>query len=92
MLTLEITSQFRRDYKRIRKRGYDLSLLKAVIDTLLAGQQLAPRYRDHALTGDMKAFRECHIQPDWLLIYRIEAHQLILLVSRTGTHADLFDA
>ena len=91
MLTLEITSQFRRDYKRIRKRGYDLSLLKAVIDTLLAGQQLAPRYRDHALTGDMKAYRECHIQPDWLLIYLKENDVLILTLVDMGTHADLFD-
>jgi mRNA interferase YafQ len=89
LLTLETTSQFRRDYKRIRRRGYDLTLLKSVIDTLLAEKPLDARHCDHALGGDMKAYRECHIRPDWLLIYRIESDQLILLVSRTGTHADL---
>ncbi len=91
MLTLETTTQFRRDYKRIRKRGYDLKLLEAVIDTLLAGEKLDSKLRDHALTGNMKDYRECHILPDWLLMYRIEGERLVLVANRTGTHADLFD-
>lgn len=91
MLTLETTSQFRKDYKRVKKRGYNLDLLASVIDTLLAGKTLEPRYRDHQLSGVMKDYRECHILPDWLLIYRIEAERLILVANRTGTHSDLFD-
>ena len=91
MMTLETTTQFRRDYKRVKKRGYDLDLLKEVIDTLLSGKPLDPRHRDHPLTGSMRDYRECHILPDWLLIYRIEANRLVLVANRTGTHSDLFD-
>lgn len=91
MLTLETTAQFRRDYKRIKKRGYDLKLLEAVIDALLAGEKLDAKYRDHALTGNMRDYRECHILPDWLLMYRIDGRRLVLVANRTGTHADLFD-
>lgn len=91
MLTLETTAQFRRDYKRIKKRGYNLKLLEGVIDALLAGEKLDPKHRDHALTGSMKDYRECHILPDWLLMYRIEGERLVLVANRTGTHADLFD-
>ena len=91
MLTLETTAQFRRDYKRIKKRGYNLKLLEAVIDALLAGEKLDPKHRDHALTGSMRDYRECHILPDWLLMYRIEGERLVLVANRTGTHADLFD-
>ena len=91
MMTLETTTQFRKDYKRVKKRGYNLTLLKTVIDSLLADEPLDRRHRDHALTGDMANFRECHIQPDWLLIYRKERNRLILVAHRTGTHADLFD-
>lgn len=91
MMTLETTSQFRRDYKRVKKRGYNMELLRVVLDTLLSGETLAPKHRDHQLTGSMKDYRECHIQPDWLLIYRIEASRIVLVANRTGTHADLFD-
>jgi len=91
MMTLETTSQFRKDYKRAQKRGYDLALLETVLDTLLAGEPLDIRHRDHALSGDMAKYRECHIQPDWLLLYRIERNRLILVAHRTGTHADLFN-
>ena len=90
MMTLETTSQFRRDYKRLKKRGYNLELLARAIDALLSGEPLDPVYRDHALTGNMKDYRECHIQPDWLLMYRIERDRLVLVANRTGTHADLF--
>ncbi|MEF9973897.1 MAG: type II toxin-antitoxin system YafQ family toxin [Clostridia bacterium] len=91
MMTLETTLQFRRDYKREKKRGRDLSLLGAALDALLSGKPLDVRFRDHALTGNMAKYRECHIQPDWLLIYRKEQDRLVLVAHRTGTHADLFD-
>ena len=90
-LTLVPTSQFKKDYKRIKKRGYDMRDLQEVLDTLLAGDQLSQRHRDHALTGDYKGFRECHIRPDWLLVYAIDSEKLILTASRTGSHSDLFD-
>ena len=85
------TAQFRRDYRRVKKRGYKMALLEEVLDALLAEKPLLPRYRDHALTGQMKNYRECHILPDWLLVYRIERERLVLVAVQTGTHADLFD-
>ena len=91
MLTLITTTQFKKDLKRIRKRGLDLNSLKFVLDTLQKQEALPLKYRDHALSGSYKGFRECHIQPDWLLIYAIDDDRLILVASRTGTHADLFD-
>ncbi|MDR1776671.1 MAG: type II toxin-antitoxin system YafQ family toxin [Desulfovibrio sp.] len=91
MLTLKTTSRFRKDYKLAKKRGFDLSLLEAVIDALLSEKALDPKHKDHALTGDYAGFRECHILPDWLLIYSIHQEMLVLTASRTGTHADLFD-
>ena len=82
--------QFGKDLKKAVRRGYDMSLLYAVIDLLETGNPLPPKYRDHALKGDWKGFRECHVAPDWLLVYRIEAGTLILVLQRTGTHSDLF--
>ena len=90
MLRLETTAQFRRDYKRMMKRGCRRELLESVIDTLLAEQALEAKYRDHELKGDYVGFRECHIQPDWLLVYKIDKGLLILTAARTGSHADLF--
>ena len=90
MLTLKTTSRFRKDYKLAKKRGLDLSLLESVIDTLLAEQPLDAKHKDHALIGDYAGFRECHILPDWLLIYSIHHETLLLTASRTGTHSDLF--
>ena len=90
MLDLVTTAQFRKDLKRIRKRGYDLSKLDDVLQTLLREDLLPAKRRDHALTGDYAGFRECHVEPDWLLIYAIDKGQLILTASRTGTHSDLF--
>lgn len=90
MLTLATTGQFRRDYKRVKKRGYDMSLLEAVIDTLLAEAPLPERHRDHSLTGNYTGFRECHVSPDWLLIYAVDQGKLLLTASRTGSHSDLF--
>ena len=90
MLTLTTTSQFRKDYKLAKKRGYDMSLLENVLQQLLDCKPLEEKNRDHALTGNYLGFRECHIQPDWLLIYAIDNGTLILTASRTGTHSDLF--
>ena len=90
MLELVTTGQFRKDYKRVKKRGYDISLLEEVIDLLLNNQPLDERYRDHGLIGNYEGFRECHILSDWLLIYAVNKEQLILTASRTGTHSDLF--
>ncbi len=90
MLDLVTTTQFRKDLKRIRKRGYDLSKLDDVLQTLLLEKPLHEKHRDHDLTGDYKGFRECHIEPDWLLVYAVDKGKLILTASRTGTHSDLF--
>jgi mRNA interferase YafQ len=89
VLLLKTTSRFLKDLKLARKRGYDIDKLEAIVDLLQAKQSLPLKNKDHTLTGEWNHHRECHIQPDWLLIYRIEATFLIL--ERTGTHADLFD-
>ena len=89
MLLLKTTSRFLRDLKLAKKRGYDIDKLEAIVDLLQAQHSLPPKNKDHTLTGEWNHHRECHIQPDWLLIYRIDATFLIL--ERTGTHADLFD-
>jgi len=90
MLELVTTSAFRKDLKIAKKRGYNLSLIELVIDELLKENTLVPKYKDHALIGNYTGFRECHISPDWLLIYSIDKSKLILTASRTGTHSDLF--
>ena len=89
-LTLVTTTVFRKDLKLAKKRGYDLSLLETVINTLLKEKALPERYHDYALNENYIGFRECHILPDWLLIYSVNKSQLILTASRTGTHSDLF--
>ena len=88
--TVKPTTQFKRDFKQAIKRGLKIQLLEDVIAILAMGEELPERNRDHALTGDWVGHRECHIQPDWLLIYRIEEDVLVLTLSRTGTHSDLF--
>ena len=90
LLELKKTSQFRKDLKRIIKRNLNIDLLDEIIQTLREQKPLNPKHRDHALTGDYIGFRECHIQPDWLLIYLIDGKNLVLTASRTGTHSDLF--
>lgn len=89
-MVLKATSQFRKDYKKCKKRGLNIKLLENVIETLLSGTPLDEQFRDHALVGRYIGFRECHIQPDWLLIYKINANELIVTASRTGSHSDLF--
>ena len=85
---LKPTSKFKQDIKTAKKRGYDLSLLTEVLDILAAGEQLPPKDKDHNLIGNYKGCRECHIQPDWLLIYEVSEN--VLYLARTGTHSDLF--
>ena len=89
-MKIKYHNSFKKDYKRIKKRGRNIEKLKHVIELLASGQKLDQKYRDHELTGNYKNFRECHIDPDWLLIYQIENEELILILSRTGTHSDLF--
>lgn len=84
------SNQFKKDLKLAKKRGYDLDKLKEVISTLANGEALDAKYRDHLLSGDYGGYRECHIQPDWLLVYKIYGEQLMLFLARTGTHSDLF--
>ncbi len=90
MLTIRYEASFKRDYKRIKRRGYDLYLMEEVIDLLIQQRPLPERYKDHGLIGDYAGCRECHITPDWLLVYQISQDKLILILTRTGTHSDLF--
>ena len=88
--TVKYTTQFKKDFKLAAKRGLKIKLLEDVITALAAGESLDDKYRDHALSGNWAGFRECHILPDWLLIYRVENDVLVLTLTRTGTHSDLF--
>ena len=90
MLTLRTTSQYRRDRKKAIKSGLPMHLLDEVLETLAAEKPLDPKYEDHALKGTYIGHRECHILPDWLLIYTINKGQLILTATRTGSHSELF--
>jgi mRNA interferase YafQ len=90
-LSLRPTTAFSRDLKRAGKRGCDLERLRDVIERLRVGADLEPRHRDHALSGDWKGWRDCHIEPDWLLIYRVDEDAGELVLGRTGTHADLLE-
>lgn len=90
MLTIKYETTFKKDFKRIIKRGYNIQLLEDVIEILASGQLLPEKYKDHNLTGNYYDCRECHITPDWFLIYKINNNELILYLTRTGTHSDLF--
>lgn len=90
MLKIKYENSFKKDYKRIVKRGYDTKLFEEVVRILATDQSLPIKYKDHNLSGDFSGFRECHITPDWLLIYRIHNSELVLQLTRTGTHSDLF--
>ncbi len=89
MRTPEYSTQFRRDLKRMRKRGKDIAKLKTMVELLLAGEPLPQRYKDHVLKNDWAGYRDAHIEPDWLLIYF--ANDNVLRLERTGTHSDLLD-
>ena len=89
MLTAVWSGRFRRDVKRAERRGKDMNKLKTALSLLIEKKPIPPSYKDHPLKGDWKGFRDLHIEPDWLLLYRVVANELQL--ARTGTHADLFD-
>lgn len=88
--TVKFTTQFRKDYKLAIKRGLKIELLEAVVSLLATGTPLPEKNKDHAFSGDWAGHRECHILPDWLLIYRIKDNILVLTLARTGTHSNLF--
>ena len=87
-MNLVYTSQFKKDFKRVSKQGKDLEKLEFIIETLLSKNMLDPKFKDHPLSGKWKNHRDCHIEPDWVLIYQITSVSLIL--ERTGSHSDLF--
>ena len=88
--TVKPTAQFRKDYKLAIKRGLKIDLLEDVVTALAMGEALPEKHKDHALSGNWVGHRECHILPDWLLVYRMEDDVLVLTLTRTGTHSDLF--
>lgn len=90
MLDIRYSAKFKKDYKTVVKRGYNPQLLQVVLKILSSEQPLPPKYQDHSLSGNYQGHRECHITPDWLLIYKVEQKELILTLTRTGTHSDLF--
>lgn len=90
MYKMRPTTKFQRDLKRAKRRGYDMQLLAEIIKKLAAGENLPAKNRDHSLAGNYSGCRECHITPDWLLIYEIVEETLILYLTRTGSHSDLF--
>lgn len=90
MLDIRYSTKFKKDYKTIIGRGYNPQLLQDVLNILSSEQPLPPKYKDHNLSGNYEGHRECHITPDWLLIYKLERNILTLTLTRTGTHSDLF--
>lgn len=90
MLKIVLSNRFRKDVKLAQKRGINLNLLRDVVNALANEEKLDPKYHDHDLSGVFSVFRECHIKPDWLLVYRVEKNELELFLFRTGTYSDLF--
>ena len=90
MLKLRYSKQFKKDFKLSQKHGLPMQKLKALLGKLANNEPLEEKHRDHPLIGTYASFRECHIEPDWLLIYKIDQDELILIAQRTGTHSDLF--
>jgi mRNA interferase YafQ len=91
MLNIYMRTQFKKDYKRmLKQQGNTVKHFQTVLEYLVNEQPLPEQYRDHELVGNYKGFRECHIRPDWLLIYKIEQDKLLLTLTRTGSHSDLF--
>lgn len=89
MLKIKYHTLFKKDFKRIKKRGYDISRLEKIVELLANEVPLPEQFKDHNLSGNYNGFRECHIAPDWLLIYQVN-NELVLVLSRTGSHSDLF--
>lgn len=90
MLTIKYHTLFKKDFKIIKKRGYDISRLEKIVELLANEVPLPEQFKDHNLSGNYNGFRECHIAPDWLLIYQVNNNELVLVLSRTGSHSDLF--
>ena len=90
MFNVKYTTRFKKDYKRLKKRGYDMSKLLDAIDILRDGREMPPEYKDHPLHGDYEGHRDCHIEPDWILVYFKNEATLVLSLTRTGTHSDIF--
>lgn len=90
MYKITATNQFKKDYKKAKKRGFNIKKLEFIVDVLSKGKELEPKYKDHSLIGNYIGYRECHIEPDWLLIYKIQQDMLVLVLARTGSHSDLF--
>ena len=88
--TIKFTSSYKKSYKLIKKRGFDTSLLDEVVDQLRQGKRLEKKYKDHSLSGKFVGFRECHIKPDWLLVYFLDDDILTLTLVNTGSHSDIF--
>ena len=84
------SGDFKRDFKRVKRQGCDMEKLEKVLELLVNGEKLPPKYRDHKLDGEYLGTRECHIAPDWLLIYEVIEDELVLYLTRTGSHAKLF--
>lgn len=89
MLELRFTSKFKKDYKRVKRQGKDLLKLERTLEALVRGKALPNAMRDHSLGGSYHGHRECHIEPDWLLIYRVDEERLVLVTTRTGSHSEL---
>ena len=89
MLGLRFTSKFKKDYKRVKKQGKDLSKLERTLEALMREEALPNAMHDHSLGGTYRGHRECHIEPDWLLIYRVDEEGLVLVATRTGSHSEL---
>lgn len=90
MLTIKYHTLFKKDFKKIKKRGYDISRLEKIVELLANEVPLPEQFKDHNLSGNYNGFRECNIAPDWLLIYQVNNNELVLVLSRTGSHSDLF--
>lgn len=88
---VKFTTQFKKDVKLLKKQNKNLDKLYAVIEKLANGEKLEEKYKDHTLSGNYKGCRECHIEPDWLLVYEVYEDVLVLLLYRSGSHAELFD-
>ena len=90
MYEISKTGQFKKDFKLIMKRGYDIEKLESVLEILLTGQKLPAQYFEHSLSGSYKSTIDCHIEPDWLLLFRRNDKDKVITLVRTGTHSDLF--
>lgn len=87
---VERTARFKKAYNRVKKRGANIAEIEYVINELRCGRKLAEKYQDHKLTGDLEGYRECHVRPDWLLVYKYKNEILTLLLFDTGTHSEIF--